>query len=170
MTDKLTYQDRLRSMLHPEGNGAPPSKHEVEAEELVGSCGAFGYLRGIRDHASAVEFRFRDGNSTWFPYGWLGPWKYNPSDGLLLKFSGDLVYLVLITGSNLDMPLIEGGANLTSGGIQRHRVLWIREMSKEEIRNVGEMGPTIDSIKVMEFESLADLKYWLRKNAPGFLE
>src|ERR1700675_342861 len=102
MTDKPTYQYRLRSMLHPEGNGAQPSKHEVEAEELVGSCGAFGYLRGIRDHASAVEFRFRDGNSTWFPYGWLGPWRYNPSEGLLLKFSGDLIYLVLIKGSNLD--------------------------------------------------------------------
>ena len=49
MTDKKpTYQDRLRSMLHPEGTDAPPSKHEVEGEELVGSCGAFGYLRGNR--------------------------------------------------------------------------------------------------------------------------
>ena len=36
---------------------------------------------------------------------WLGPWQYNPSEGLLLKFSGDLVYLVLIRGSNLDKPL-----------------------------------------------------------------
>ena len=35
-------------------------------------CRAFGYLRGIREHAAAVEFRFRDGNSTWFPYSWLG--------------------------------------------------------------------------------------------------
>jgi hypothetical protein len=28
----------------------------------------------------------------WFPYSWLGPWRYNPSEGLLLKFSGDVVY------------------------------------------------------------------------------
>jgi len=41
---------------------------------------------------------FRDGNSTWFPYAHMGTWKYNPSEGLLLKFSGDLVYLVLIRG------------------------------------------------------------------------
>src|SRR5947209_902933 len=61
-------------------------------------------------------------------YGWLGPWQYNPSEGLLLKFSGDLVYLVLIRGSNLDLPLKDGAANLTTGGLQRHRVLWIQEM------------------------------------------
>ena len=63
--------------------------------------------------ADAVEFRFRDGNSRWFPYSWLGTWQYNPSDGLLLKFSGDVVYLVLIRGSNLDKPLNEGAINLT---------------------------------------------------------
>src|SRR5438067_1083933 len=117
MTDKPTYQDRLRSMLHPEANGAPPSKHEVEAEELEASGGAFGYLRGIRDHASAVEFRFRDGNSRWFSYAWLGTWQYIPSEGLLLRFSGDLVYLVLIRGSNLDKPLTQGAVSLTHAGL-----------------------------------------------------
>jgi hypothetical protein len=169
MTDKPTYQDRLRTWLHHEENVPSPSKYDIEAEELVASCGAFGYLRGIRDHASAVELRFRGGNSTWFPYSWLGPWQYNPSEGLLLKFSGDLVYLVLIRGSNLDLPLIDGGANLTTGGIQRHRVLWIREMTEEEIQNVGEKGPTIDSIKIVGFESHSEIKEWLTKNAPAFL-
>ena len=105
----------------------------------------------------------------WFPYGWLGPWRYNPSEGLLLKFSGDLVYLVLIRGSNLDKPLNEGTINLTSGGLQRHRVLWIREMAEGDIKSVGETGPTIDSIQVMEFESHGELKDWLSKNAPAFL-
>jgi len=38
-----------------------------------------------------VEFRLRSGNSMWFPYAWLGPWRYDPSEGLLLKFSGDVV-------------------------------------------------------------------------------
>ena len=96
----------------------------------------------------AVEFRFRDGNSMWFPYAWMGTWQYNPSEGLLLKFSGDIVYLVLIRGSNLDQPLNEGSINLTRGGLQRHRVLWLCEMTKEDIRQVGETGPTIDSIEV----------------------
>jgi hypothetical protein len=99
----------------------------------------------------------------------MGPWKYNPSEGLLLKFSGDLVYLVLIKGSNLDKPLKEGAINLTHAGLQRHRVLFVREMGEDEIRQVGESGPTIDSIEVAEFESHAELKEWLSKKAPAFL-
>jgi hypothetical protein len=169
MTDKPTYQDRLKGILHQGGESKRPSQKEAEADGGEASCAAFGYLRGIRDEGASVEFRFRDGNSAWFPYGWLGPWKYNPSDGLLLKFSGDLVYLVLIRGSNLDKPLNEGAINLTTGGLQRRRVLWIREMSEEEIRQVGDTAPTIDSIQVAEFESQDALKEWLSMNAPAFL-
>src|SRR5438132_8505741 len=170
MTDKPTYQDRLRSMVHADGNSEHSLKAKADGEAAEASCRAFGYLRGLRDHASAMEFRFRDGNSIWFPYSWLGPWRYNPSEGLLLKFSGDLVYLVLIRGSNLDLPLKDGAANLTTGGLQRHRVLWIREMGEEDIKNVGEKGPTIDRIEVAEFESHAGVKAWISKHAPAFLE
>ena len=88
--------------------------------------------------------------------------------GCLLKFSGDVVYLVLIRGSNLDRPLSDSTTNLTTSGLQRHRIVWMREMTEEEIRQVGETGPTIDSIEVTEFESHAALKEWLRKNAPAF--
>jgi hypothetical protein len=42
-------------------------------------------------------------------------------------------------------------------------------MTDEEIRKVGETGPTIDSIEVSEFESNAELKEWLGKHAPAFL-
>jgi hypothetical protein len=164
MTDKTTYKDRLKQDAHLAGAAA---KKEAEAEEV--SCGAFGYLRGIRDRSAGVELRFRDGNTVWFPYGWMGPCRYDPSQGLLLKFSGDLVYLVLIRGSNLDLPLNDGHMNLTAGGLQRHRVVWIREMPEEDIKNVGETGPTIDSIKVAEFESHADLKEWLSNHAPAFM-
>lgn len=169
MNDKPTYQDHLRSVLHTRSLPGDQPRHEVDADDLDSSPGAaFGYLRGIRDTASAVEFRFRDGTSRWFPYSWLGPWQYDPSEGLLLKFSGDLTYLVLIKGSNLDLPLKAGGPNLTSGGLQRQRVLWIREMTKEDINNIGEKGPTIDSIEVAELESHAEVKEWLKKKAPGF--
>lgn len=119
--------------------------------------------------SASVEFRLRDGNSMWFPYGWLGPWRFNPSEGLLLKFSGDVVYLVLIRGSNLDKPLGDGSINLTHAGLQRHRVLWIREMTKEEIERVGEAGPTIDSIEIEEFESQDALREWLKSRAPAFV-
>ncbi len=166
--DKPTHQERLKGILNSGGQSGNLPK-EAEAEEAEVSCGAFGYLRGIRDLPGSVEFRFRDGNSAWFPYAWLGPWRYNPSEGLLLKFSGDLVYLVLIRGSNLDKPLNEGAINLTTGGLQRNRVVWIREMSKEDIRQIGDSGPTIDTIQVQEFESQAALKEWLVKNAPAFV-
>jgi hypothetical protein len=167
MTDKPTHQERLRGILHADGQPKRPQK-EADGDAGEASCAAFGYLRGIRDEGASVEFRFRDGTSTWFPYGWLGPWRYSPSEGLLLKFSGDQVYLVLIRGSNLDKPLGDGSINLTRGGLQRRRVLWVREMTEEEIQQVGDNGPTIDTIEVGEFESQTVLKEWLKENAPGF--
>jgi hypothetical protein len=170
MLDDTTHKDRLQRNPPPKGLSGILQSKEPDTEGVEASCGAFGYLRGIRDQAASVEFRLRDGNSVWFPYGWLGTWKYNPSEGLLLKFSGDLVYLVLIKGSNLDRPLKEGAINLTHAGFQRHRVLWVREMSEEDIRQVGETGPTIDSIEVAEFESHAALKEWLSKKAPAFVQ
>jgi hypothetical protein len=169
MIDDPTHQERLQRNPHLAGFTGMLPPTEADGEGAEASCGAFGYLRGLRDASAAVEFRFRDGNSTWFNYGLLSTWQYNPSEGLLLKFSGDLVYLVLIRGSNLDKPLSEGAINLTHAGLQRHRVLWVREMSKEEIRQVGEKGPTIDSIELAEFESHDALKEWLKNKAPGFL-
>jgi hypothetical protein len=43
----------------------------------------------------------------------------------------------------------------------------VREMSEEEIRQVGENGPSIDSIQLAEFESQAELKEWLPAEGPG---
>ena len=169
MIDKPPPRDRLDEILRSERKVLPPSKKEAEIEGAEANCEAFGYLRGLRDSSASVEFRFRDGNSTWFSYGLLGSWQFNPSEGLLLKFSGDLVYLVLIRGSNLDKPLTEGAINLTHAGLQRHRVLWIREMSKEEIERVGDVGPTIDSIEVGEFASYEERREWLKKKAPAFI-
>jgi hypothetical protein len=169
MTDEVTHKERLREKPLTAGVNAYLQAKESEADGTEACCKAFGYLRGIRASATAVEFRFRNGNSTWFPYGWMGPWQYNPSEGLLLKFSGDLVYLVLIRGSNLARPLNGGAINLTHGGLQRQRVLWVREMTKEEIRQVDETGPTIDSIDIGEFRSHDELHDWLQKKAPVFL-
>lgn len=170
MTDNpTTHQDRLRSILKTEGKPSRAGGSDGDGGDEA-SCVAFGYLRGIRDASASVEFRLRNGNSMWFPYGWLGPWQFNPSEGILLKFSGDVVYLVLIRGSNLDKPLADGAINLTHAGLQRHRVLWIREMSKEEIERIGEVGPTIDSIEIGQFKSQDDAQEWLRQRAPAFTE
>jgi hypothetical protein len=169
MNAETTYQDRLRGALLPGGKAPvpPPKDGDGGVED---SCAAFGYLRGIRDSSASVEFRLRSGNSMWFPYAWLGPWRYNPSEGILLKFSGDVVYLVLIQGSNLDKPLADGSINLTHAGLQRHRVLWVREMTDEEIERVGETGPTIDSILIGEFTDHESRREWLKTHAPAFVD
>ena len=169
LDETSAHQERLKRNGPPSGLAGILQAKEAEGDGKEASCKAFGYLRGIEDKADALELRFLDGDSMWFPYGWLGTWQYNRAEGLLLKFSGDVVYLVLIRGSNLDRPLADGSANLTRAGLQRHRVVWIREMTPEEIRQTGETGPTIDSIKVAEFENQAAQKEWLSKNAPAFL-
>ena len=97
------------------------------------ACAAYGYLRGLDARAIAVRLRFRNGTSLCLPYTWLGPWEYNPSVGLLLKFTGDAVTLVLIRGSNLDME-INGAINLTEWGFQQHRIVWVKEMEDHELR------------------------------------
>ena len=169
LDDKPGHQERLRRNGHGKNHTGPLGGKEADGDGSEDSCAAFGYLRGLRERADAMELRFRNGNSTWFPYSWLGNWKFDPSDGLLMKFSGDLIYLVLIRGSNLDRPLADSTINLTTAGLQRHRILWVKEMSEEEIRQVGEAAPTIDSIQVGEFESHEALKEWLEEKAPGFL-
>ena len=80
-----------------------------------------------------------------------------------------MIYLVLIRGSNLDKPLSEGAINLTNAGLQRQRVLWVREMTDEEIERVGETEPTIDSIEVGAFATHEERLEWLKKKAPAFL-
>jgi hypothetical protein len=140
---------------------------EKETDEV--SAAAFGFLRGLNQRALAIEFRFRNGDSHWFPYSWLGPWKYNPSVGLLLKFTGDVVTLVLIRGSNLAALVPGKDINLTDRGLQRHRILWIREMLEDELRKAGKGQPTIDRIEVGEFEAQEEQREWVKTNAPAFV-
>jgi hypothetical protein len=167
MHDKHTpHQDRIRSNPHLSGRVEQPPKKEQDGGE--DSCPAFGYLRGIHDRAHAIEFRFHNGNSTWFPYNWLGNWKFDPSEGLLLKFSGDLVYLVLIRGTNLDRPLADGSVDLIRAGLQRHRVLWIREMSEADAKSVDQNGPVIDSIEIVGSASHDEIAAWITSKAPSF--
>jgi hypothetical protein len=166
LVNATPHQDRLKGNPHLAGKLTGAGTRPPEGGE--GACPAFGYLRGLHERASAIEFRMKGGNSVWFPYNWLGTWKFDPSVGLLLKFSGDLVYLVLIRGSNLDKPVEDSGIDLIRAGLQRHRVLWVREMGEEDIRQTGDNGPTIDSIQIGEFDSHADLKEWLGANAPSF--
>jgi hypothetical protein len=95
-----------------------------------------------------IEFRLANGNSQAFPYSWLGPVTYNPSAGLLLKFVGDQVYLVLIEGSNLNAP-VNGATTLNERGVQRQRVVWVREMSAREVEKAREGEIVIERIRLL---------------------
>ena len=167
MADSVDMLEELRRRPATSLWGQPAADAAKDADE--DSCPAFGFLRGLHERALAVELRFRDGNRETYPYSWLGPWRFNPSAGLLLKFTGDVVTLVLVRGSNLDAPVGQGAMNLTDRGLQRHRITFIREMDEDELRQIGDEGPTIDRIEVAEFESQEEQREWLRKTAPAFL-
>ena len=47
-------------------------------------------------------------------------------------------------------------------------VTFVRER-EQDINNLGEKAPAIDSIEVAELESPAEAKEWLQRKAPGFL-
>ncbi len=138
---------------------------EVQSEE--DSCTAFGFLRGL-DRALAIEFRLRNGDSEWFSYQILNSWRFNPSVGLLMKFTGDAVTLVLIRGSNLDLMLPGKDTNLTDRGLQRHKITFIREMDEAELRRAGKAMPTVDRIDIVECQTLEEQQEWIIKHAAAF--
>lgn len=160
-------QPRRPSLPGLAGSGPRPAG-DAKDEGDEAACRAFGFLRGQRDRALMVEFRLATGDTVALPYSLLGPVRYNPSAGLLLRFTGDLVTLVLIRGSNLAAAVGGGSVNLTDRGLHRHRVVWVREMDAGEVSAAGRTEPTVDAIEIAEFESHADLRAWLAKTAPAF--
>ena len=116
--------DHLLHTTHMRQTAGGLSKDGKGKDAEEASCRAFGYLHGLQDRALAVRFCFRDGRSLCLSYACLVAWEHHPAAGLLLKFTGDGVTLLLIRGSNLDAPAI----NLTDRGLQRHRIVWVKEM------------------------------------------
>ncbi len=146
MTDSMEILSARARLGHGRIPAAPVPAAETDEDE----CPAFGFVRGIRDRAVMLEFRFATGDSKSFPYHWLGPVTYNRSAGLLLKFVGDLIYLVLIEGSNLNV-LVHGAVSLYDRGINRHRITWIREMSRQQLQQAGEEEIAIERIRTLSY-------------------
>jgi len=151
------------------GGVAAEFARDSEPELEEDSCPAFGFLRGLDARALAIEFRYRDGNSDWYSYQMLSSWRFNPSVGLLLKFTGNVTTLILIQGSKLDLLLPGKAINLTDRGLQRHRITFIREMDQEDLRRAGEGIPTVDRIAIVEFESVGEERDWIAKHAAVFV-
>jgi hypothetical protein len=168
MHDNSAASELAQRYPHLAGRTGVPAA-DMKEDEGEDCCQAFGFLRGLHERALTVELRFRDGNRHGFAYSCFVEWWYNPSVGLLLKFTGDLVTLVLIGGSNLDATIEGKGINLTERGIPRHRITWVREKEEDELRRAGEGVPTIDRIEVGQFETQEELRDWLKMTAPGFI-
>ena len=98
-----------------------------------------------------------------FPTAGWGRRRTTPRAGLLLKFVGDLVYLVLLEGSNLN-ALVNGAVSLYDRGIQRHRVTWVREMTRQQVEQAGEGEVTVERIRVLSHRPDEEPKAveWLR--------
>jgi hypothetical protein len=150
--------DKTIDLVSLRGKGTSPrpgadtgcTNAATEGNSDEDACRAFGYLRGIRDRAMCLEIRFADGSSLAFPYGWLGPVKYQPSAGLLLQFNGDRLHLVLLEGSNLN-ALVNGSVSLYERGLLRHRVTWVREMPKAEAINGGEGEVVVRCVRLLSY-------------------
>jgi hypothetical protein len=166
--DILEFERRSRmDKLFSTGPAPKENGAGTDADEIA--CPAFGFLRGLHDRALGLELRFRSGDTETLSYACLASFRYNPSVGVLLKFTTDVTTLALIRGSNIDAELPGRSVNLTDRGLQRHRITFIREMDEDELRRAGKGEPTIDSIEIAEFENQEAAIEWLKKKAPAFV-
>lgn len=95
-----------------------PDDPQLETEDL----GSFGWLRGMRERATMLELRKKNGNITAIGYAWIERIEFDPSHGITLHALGKAIK---IEGQNLNAE-IRPGVRLFEG-LTRHRVPWIEE-------------------------------------------
>lgn len=125
--------------------GTRPERTEAthhDTDDLL-DCGAFGWLRGIRDRAPMLEVRHKDGRISGFAYAWLDSIDFDPSVGITISFSGRKV---ILTGRNLNQEMRPNVSLL--GGLLRHRIPWIAEASGHTLLESPPTITVIEEIKV----------------------
>src|SRR5262249_46759205 len=111
----------LERYVGRERRGVPAADGSGDSD-ASDDLGAFGWLRGIRDRATMLELRKKDGSIMALGYGWLDRAEFDPSDGITLHVLGRTVR---IKGRNLNAetkPLMR-----LFHGIVRHKVPWVIE-------------------------------------------
>lgn len=106
-------------------------------------CGAFGWLRGVRDRALMLELRQRTGEITLLNYAYLHPVFFSPAGELVLQFGAQKAVL---RGEHLAQEVRPNITLLTC--LARHRVTWIAE-SESSLTLTGTKVITIESIQVI---------------------
>jgi hypothetical protein len=147
MTDSL---DELRRMSTGRRAAVPLSSTSGDEDEE--SCPAFGFLRGARETALHVSFRFTDGRIVSTPYSWLSVTRFHPSTGIVMLFAGGELFLVTLRGRNLNATL-ESGISLYERGLCRHRVVWVRESPPAEARTLPDGACVVEHIDIRTIKS-----------------
>jgi hypothetical protein len=133
VTEKSSLNDRIlsRRTIAPD-----------EDADSADDCGAFGYLRGVRDRALMLELRLKSGNRDAYPYSLLEKLSYDPSEGVTLQFANGKVKLV---GRHLASTQANGA--MLFEALTRHRVPWVLE--GDELRSPAATGtaPVITAIQ-----------------------
>ena len=139
MSDSLLQ--RYAKPLSRTAEPTPLALIEPEQEE-TDDCGAFGYLRGMRDRAVMIELRKKDGNIKAVGYAWLVQVEFDPSVGITLHLAGQKIRIL---GRNLNA---ESRANVRLlQGILRHRVPWVQEMDEPALMRAGDQETVIERIE-----------------------
>jgi hypothetical protein len=86
---------------------------------------SFGWLRGIRERATMLEFRKKSGDVMAIGYSWIERVEFNPTEGITLHVHGEKIR---IKGRNLNAE-IRPEVRLFQG-ITRHRVAWVQETDR----------------------------------------
>lgn len=123
---------------------ARPALASPESEEGHGvqDCGAFGFLRGIRDRAIMLELRRKDGSIRAIGYAWLQAIEFDPSGGIALMFPGSIIKL---SGRNLNKPNAQGVGLLA--GLLRHRVTFIQEADQVAFMNASSAEAVVERME-----------------------
>jgi hypothetical protein len=111
--------------------------------EAADDLGAFGWLRGVQDRALMLEIRHKDGRVTAKGYSWLQSAEFDPSEGITLNFSGEMIRIL---GRNLNA---EPRPNVQLfAGILRHRVPWIQEADEPTAMEAPKHTVVIEEVNV----------------------
>jgi len=136
MIDKIL--DRYASRENANGANGDQLHEEDEVDDL----GTFGFLRGLRERATMLELRRKDGSILAVGYGWIEKVAFDPSDGITLHV---VEQRVRIKGRNLNRE-VHPKVRLFEA-ICRHRVPWLREADKAAELMASDKDILIESIE-----------------------
>ncbi len=112
-----------------------------EAEPLD-DFGSFGWLRGVRDRATMLELRKKNGNIHAVGYAWLERAEFDPSTGITLHVVGQTIHII---GRHLNSEL-RPNTRLFQG-ITRHRVPWIQEADESTTMTTEDGAVLVERIE-----------------------